>query len=121
DYDFEVASFLESRISGLKADKIISKLGFDCSHIIKARGLFGGLWVCWKKSAQVHVINNDPQFVHFYIKKNLVFKKLFVTFVYGSPDKRLRSFLWERLDHLAHSIKDPWVLLGDFNSFLFPD
>ncbi|TYG76517.1 hypothetical protein ES288_D03G120400v1 [Gossypium darwinii] len=84
-------------------------LGFDCSHIIKARGLFGGLWVCWKKSAQVHVINNDPQF------------KLFVTFVYGSPDKRLRSFLWERLDHLAHSIKDPWVLLGDFNSFLFPD
>ncbi|MBA0678320.1 hypothetical protein Goari_019674, partial [Gossypium aridum] len=75
----------ETRISGLKADKIVSKLGFDCSHIIKARGFFGGLWVCWKKSAQVHVINNDPQFVHFYIKKNLVFKKLFVTFVYGSP------------------------------------
>ncbi|KAA3465852.1 Non-LTR retroelement reverse transcriptase [Gossypium australe] len=33
---------------------------------------------------------------------------MFVTFVYGSPKKRLRSFLWERLDYLAQSIKEPW-------------
>lgn len=36
DYEFEIASFLETRVSGPKADDIILKLGFDFSHRIEA-------------------------------------------------------------------------------------
>ncbi|XVF26388.1 hypothetical protein REPUB_Repub14bG0011700 [Reevesia pubescens] len=35
--------FIEPRVSGVKADKVIAKLGFDFSRKVDARGFAGGI------------------------------------------------------------------------------
>ncbi|MBA0874783.1 hypothetical protein Goshw_022015, partial [Gossypium schwendimanii] len=39
EFDVDVTTFLETRVSGMKADGIIAKIGLDCSHRIEARVL----------------------------------------------------------------------------------
>ncbi|MBA0791030.1 hypothetical protein Gohar_015634, partial [Gossypium harknessii] len=63
EFEVDIAVFLETRVSGPKADGIISKIGLDYSHRIKARGFAEGLWIFWKNSVQVQILQNDPQFV----------------------------------------------------------
>ncbi|MBA0870521.1 hypothetical protein Goshw_013636 [Gossypium schwendimanii] len=46
DFEVDVVAFLEKRVSGSKADEIISRIGLGCSHRIKAQGFAGGLWTC---------------------------------------------------------------------------
>ncbi|MBA0750795.1 hypothetical protein Gogos_002181 [Gossypium gossypioides] len=48
EFDVDVAASLETRVSGMKVDGIIAKIGSDCSHKIEARGFAGGLWICQK-------------------------------------------------------------------------
>lgn len=36
---------LEPRISGVKADRVISKIGFEFSHRIEAEGFSRGIWI----------------------------------------------------------------------------
>ncbi|KAK8708578.1 hypothetical protein V6N13_059616 [Hibiscus sabdariffa] len=43
------------------------------------------------------------------------------TVVYGSPNATKRKALWSNLRHLASSIRQPWVLLGDFNATIFAE
>lgn len=64
---------------------------------------------------------NDPQFVHCHLKKVNGSSDFSVTFVYGFPDKQRRKVLWDKLNSLAQSVVEPWVLLGYFNSILFPE
>ncbi|PPE00130.1 hypothetical protein GOBAR_DD02847 [Gossypium barbadense] len=38
DFEIDVAAFPKTKVSGPKANEIISKIGLDCSHGIEARG-----------------------------------------------------------------------------------
>ncbi|MBA0732937.1 hypothetical protein Gogos_016996, partial [Gossypium gossypioides] len=41
DFEIDVAASLKTKVSGPKANEIISKIGLDCSHRIEARGFTG--------------------------------------------------------------------------------
>lgn len=45
EYKPDIVSFLETRVSGFKADKIIANLGFKFSHKIEVIGFSRGIWV----------------------------------------------------------------------------
>lgn len=40
--------------------------------------------------------------------------------IYGSPTPVVRENLWNHHSHLRTMIKDPWLLIGDFNEVLLP-
>lgn len=80
DFEIDVAAFLKTRVSGPKANEIISKIGLDCSYRIEARGFTGGLWICWKNSIHIQIIHNGPQFVHCRLGKKLSSTNIIVTF-----------------------------------------
>ncbi|MBA0779736.1 hypothetical protein Gotri_003950 [Gossypium trilobum] len=103
----DVAAFLETRVSGLKANRIIARIVLDCSHRIKARGFARSLWVCWKNNVQVQILLNDPQFIHCHLGKKLGSINFLVTFVYGYLDKQKRKALWDCLDQVTHFINEP--------------
>lgn len=42
----------------------------------------------------------------------------FLSCVYGEPASDGRSVVWERLERLGCSRKEPWALVGDFNEIL---
>ncbi|MBA0602484.1 hypothetical protein Gorai_002664 [Gossypium raimondii] len=44
EYKPDIVSLLETRVSGDKFDRVISKLGFQHSHRVEAISFFGGIW-----------------------------------------------------------------------------
>ncbi|CAL9030265.1 unnamed protein product, partial [Prunus brigantina] len=41
------------------------------------------------------------------------------TMVYGSPCNTKREALWQHLDSVAKAHQYPWLIMGDFNEYLF--
>ncbi|KAE8684600.1 hypothetical protein F3Y22_tig00111105pilonHSYRG00045 [Hibiscus syriacus] len=59
DNKLYVVSFVEPRISGVKAAFVIAKLDFPNSHHIEAKGFSGGLWLCWFNFIRIQVLIGD--------------------------------------------------------------
>lgn len=46
-YDIKIMALMETRISGVKADRRVRELGFSNWIRVKATGFAGGIWVLW--------------------------------------------------------------------------
>ncbi|MBA0598271.1 hypothetical protein Gorai_008042, partial [Gossypium raimondii] len=88
EYSIDILSLLKTIVSGSKADNIIAKLGFPCSHRVEAIGFSRGIWI------------------------------VFISFVYGSPNRQKRKDLWDILKCSIPMGNYPWVAIGDFNAIL---
>ncbi|KAL4296041.1 hypothetical protein GQ457_12G028380 [Hibiscus cannabinus] len=107
------------RISGWRADRIISALGFPYSHRVEALGFSGGIWLAWYDTVRVDILCNHFQYIHCRITSASDNRSSLATMVYASPNARKRQALWSALRNLAQSIFCPWFIVGDFNATLF--
>ncbi|XP_057444746.1 uncharacterized protein LOC130736989 [Lotus japonicus] len=111
-------ALLETRVSTKKMPLILKSTGFDDFFVVEEEGFSGGIWILWKKQwGQVDIISSHRQFVHTRISPKDG-PSLQVTFVYGSPNCTVRDILWRELRRLASQISGPWLVAGDFNSYL---
>lgn len=118
NHKVEIFVVLEPRISGIKADQVIKKLGFPKSHRVEAEGFSGGIWVLWSANVDIRVLVNHPQFIHMDVTCPSLALQFFFTAVYGSPQPQLRRSLWPDLTVAAPDLASPWLLSGDFNAIL---
>ncbi|KAK8662352.1 hypothetical protein V6N13_091930 [Hibiscus sabdariffa] len=116
----DVVVFVEPRISGRRADSVISALGFTHSHRVEAIGFSGGIWVAWYDTVQVDILVTHFQFLHFRVTNKALGSALLATTVYASPSGSKRKALWPHLCSVAASIRSHWIL-GDFNATLTAD
>ncbi|WCJ37367.1 DNAse I-like superfamily protein [Euphorbia peplus] len=108
---------VETKCSGILADNVIKKIGFDFSHRVEAIGFAGGIWVLWNNPIKISVLASSWQFVHLQVQ--LLHSDPFLfTAIYGSPNPTRRKWLWDGLSSLAANIKEPWILARDFNAIL---
>lgn len=70
-----------NKVSGVKADKICNKIGFDQWLRVEALGFSGGIWIFWNNCTQIQALK---QFIHLQIKHGHYRSWLF-SVVYGSP------------------------------------
>lgn len=70
---------------------------------------------------EVAVEFNKFQFVHLRVKFPNLTNWIFFSGIYGSPNGAKRRELWSSLGSIAHSMRGPWLLLGDFNAMLSKD
>ncbi|KAK8686527.1 hypothetical protein V6N13_125551 [Hibiscus sabdariffa] len=75
---------------------------------------------CWFDHFRVDELSCHFQFVHCRIADADNRNHFLATFIYGSPNYRLRGSPWSHLKSLASTIHEPWVILGDFNATLSP-
>ncbi|KAK8669378.1 hypothetical protein V6N13_106810 [Hibiscus sabdariffa] len=111
-------AFVEPRISGWRADKIISKLAFPYSHRVEAMGFSGGIWLAWYESIQIDILHNHFQYIHCHTTSTKDNRSTLATLGYASPNARKQKALWFDLNNLGYSICCPWFLVGDFNATL---
>lgn len=122
EYHIDIMCLLETRISGVKADRVSRKLGFSNWLRLEAAGFAGGIWILWDDTnIQIEYITSNTQFIHCRIVDRRTPAERFITFVYGEPSQHKRTGLWEALTNLAPSILSPWLVIGDFNTFLNED
>ncbi|KAA3487439.1 reverse transcriptase [Gossypium australe] len=121
EYHPDMVCLLEPRVSGKKANCIIGQLGFNFSHRVEAVGFLGGIWVGWKESVRIQIIQNHPQFILLLVNDCVSNNSFFITFVYGNPNRSKRKILWEGLKAAMPPQSTPWILIGDFNAILDPE
>ncbi|KAF7837230.1 uncharacterized protein G2W53_005712 [Senna tora] len=116
-----VVLLTETRVTGDRADGIISTLGYDGFHKVDPMGFAGGLWLLWD-TAKVNLIVLGSSFQGITATLEVSNHNPFlVTFVYASPDKTKRTTLWNELIDLAGIHSLPWLVCGDFNDILETD
>ncbi|KAL4279829.1 hypothetical protein GQ457_03G024220 [Hibiscus cannabinus] len=115
-YKPEIFGNMEPRISGVAADNIIRRSGFDFSYRIEATGFSGGIWLMWNNFVSLDILAVSSQFIHARCVHSGDAKEFFITCVYASPCSSRRNRLWDQLKALEPSGHSPWVLGGDFNA-----
>ncbi|KAJ9536534.1 hypothetical protein OSB04_un000286 [Centaurea solstitialis] len=78
--------------------------------------------IAWDESVgDVMVLDIHAQSIHCFFKLRGSQESFFITFVYGANNLHERKSLWSNLRKAKVLMGDrPWVILGDFNSMLFP-
>ncbi|XP_057428997.1 uncharacterized protein LOC130722320 [Lotus japonicus] len=118
-YHLGFVAILEPRISGEKADKVLSNMGFDSITKTDANGFSGGIWCCWKQSMfSIRVVALNQQCIHLHVNPNDQ-GGWYLTVVYAHPQERMRVSLWNDLVNFKDQTSGPWFVAGDFNSVLF--
>ncbi|KAK8553210.1 hypothetical protein V6N13_089422 [Hibiscus sabdariffa] len=97
DNILDLVVFIEPRISGHRADVLISALGFPHSHRVEAIGFSDGIWVASYDIVQVDIFITHFQFIHFRITNRKVDSTLLATTLYSSPSGSNRKMLWPHM------------------------
>ncbi|XP_074265677.1 uncharacterized protein LOC141588121 [Silene latifolia] len=82
----------------------------------------GRIWIMWDEQVyKVELISKYAQVIHVrvtYILKNFSW---ILSMVYGFNKSHEREDLWHALNSLGNCMRDPWLVMGDFNNVLFMD
>lgn len=118
-----VLIIIEPQISGQKADKVISKMGFNNSYRSEAEGFSGGIWLLWEYfQVNIDIINTSSQLIHCKVSLQEGKDNFFLTCVYGSPNPLVRQGLWSQLENIYNVIRSSkWTCMGDFNFYTVVD
>lgn len=118
-YSIRVMALMETRVSGARADKITTRLGFSNWFRVEATGFAGGIWVLWNNwDVDIQYIGSNTQVIHCKLTEKTSCDESYVSFVYGEPNAQMRVALWSYLRSLAHNVRGKWLVVGDFNAFL---
>lgn len=113
-----VLALVEPRISGLRADEVCDRLGYDGLIRVEAQVFAGGLWLLWNSaSILVTLVRLDPQHITVEVVRRDE-EPWILTAIYASPISSDRLHLWEDLAIFAEMNNLPWLLAGDFNATL---
>ncbi|PPD83329.1 hypothetical protein GOBAR_DD19744 [Gossypium barbadense] len=108
-------------VSRVKADGIITKIGYPDSFRVEANGFAGGIWLCWNNDIMVDILNRHSQVVHVKIHSTMSLDNFFCSIVYASPHAAKRRELWQVLNSLAVLVEGHWMLASNFNSIIDTD
>lgn len=117
-YKLSFLAILEPRISGVRAEKVIDKLGFDRGARVDAVGFAGGIRCLWRKSKIAIKVLSSSKFCILLKVNPRSSTPWHLAVVYRSPQERHREDLWNELHHIHNNINLPWSVAGDFNSVL---
>lgn len=109
----DILCLLETKQKDDYVRDLVCELGYDRCVTVPPQGMSGGIAVLWKKYLYVSVLFQSPNLVDCFVEMNDV--SYYLSFVYGYPDPSMRHLLWERLERMATTRKEPWLIMGDFN------
>lgn len=118
ELNLDIICFVETRMSSEKADNIINRLGFDNSYRIKVVGFASGIWILWKDTVMIDVVDLHNQAITFNVRDRVGASDFTVSAIYASPHSSTGRFLWDYLSSLDLKVEGSWMIAGDFNCIL---
>lgn len=111
-HDISICVMVEVSISGANSLKVLQNMGFPRYERVDAVGFSWGIWVLWE------VVSLFDQAISSLI--TLPSGQVWLsTMVYGSPCNTKCEALWQHLESVAATHQFPWLIIGDFNEYLF--
>lgn len=119
--NISIFCLVETRANSNRISRFCSNLtrSWDWAAIL-ADGFSGGILVCWKKGlGLVTPIVFSRRILHIVISSSF-FNKVIISVVYNSCRFTSQCNVWNELSKISF-INLPWLIIGDFNSILFPN
>ena len=113
-YDPDVIFLSETKNPHHVVNKKLEKLGFTNLKTIPPHGVAGGgLAIIWKEWLNLEIMSSCSSY--FDTRISYEGNVSYLTFIYGSTDKRRRKQTWNYLTSLALIRDAAWLITGDFN------
>nr|XP_016475845.1 PREDICTED: uncharacterized protein LOC107797465 [Nicotiana tabacum] len=81
----------------------------------------GRIWLLWKQNVEVQILLLDEHSIHCEVQERSSTFKTLITVVYESNEVNKRQQLWDKLVNLGATIKESWLLSGDFTNVIHTD
>ncbi|XP_017604816.1 uncharacterized protein LOC108451662 [Gossypium arboreum] len=115
--DPNIIFFCETKINANKFDSIRRKCRMEGCLAVKVEGKSGRLVMMWKDSKMVEIqtycSNHIDLLIHVENDSPICF-----TGFYGNTDPNKRQCSWNMLRRVGKSVKEKWIIWGDFNAIL---
>ncbi|XP_075096574.1 uncharacterized protein LOC142174641 [Nicotiana tabacum] len=106
----------------MKAKRIMNKVCSDWRFCYNYKEHPNGrIWLLWKQNVEVQILLLDEHSIHCEVQERSSTFKTLITVVYESNEVNKRQQLWDKLVNLGATIKESWLLSGDFNNVLHTD
>ncbi|KAI8029593.1 hypothetical protein LOK49_LG01G03922 [Camellia lanceoleosa] len=103
--------------TAMRPQQHFQTLGFTMSTFVDPIGKSGGIWIVWDAShVNVRASLVSFQAIHATVHKE-DYEEWVLATVYASPNPSLRDTLRNDLESVAHNMKKPWLVTGDFNDY----
>ncbi|KAK4260674.1 hypothetical protein QN277_003758 [Acacia crassicarpa] len=109
---------METKIKSARITKLRNKCGFSRDLYVEPRGLAGGLALWWHNSISLTVLYKSKNVIHVLMESKCLQTPKLISFVYGPPKEGERRLVWNLMRNLVASVRDSWLLVGDFNDLL---
>lgn len=118
-FNIHILFIVEPRVSGERAKRVISRLGFSKDYRVEAEEFSRGIWILWDANLfNIDILSTSSQCIHTFISFSDGTERFFLTCVYGSPVPSMRQNLWKFLEVIKDSIQNmKWLCMGDFNAY----
>ncbi|XP_030479275.1 uncharacterized protein LOC115696515 [Cannabis sativa] len=111
---------MESRLVKNAINFVKTKLHFDSGLEMLRVGRSGGLLLLWTNDVKVTLCSQSISHFDCYVLCAITNVSFHLTCFYGSPVDSLKPHTWPILKRIGRdNPRDPWLLIGDFNAFLF--
>ncbi|XP_028127267.1 uncharacterized protein LOC114323788 [Camellia sinensis] len=108
---------METKVELASMGMFFNQMGFITSAHVDPIGRSGGILMLWNlNSIFVRVTKASSQLITTKIVTQ-EYPEWLLSAVYASPVSSKRKELWERLESIAQSTSEPWMVAGDFNDF----
>lgn len=119
-HKIDIFGILESKFDKKDLDSLM-RIRFPGMQVINNfdSNSRGRILVIWNPaSVDLEVMSMESQCVHVRVTCLRTAKVFCASFIYGLNKIVQRRMLWDNLKQVGSTIKDPWVLMGDFNNVL---
>lgn len=80
----------------------------------------GRIWLAWDKNVwEIKFLAGSDQVLHCYTRSILLKAEITLSCVYALKATVQKQPFWDDLFAFSRGVRWPWLVAGDFNSFLF--
>ncbi|OMP12130.1 reverse transcriptase [Corchorus capsularis] len=118
-YDPQFLFLMETKNKEKKLEVLRRKMHMEGRIYVEPEGLSGGLALWWVAGISVEVVDATKNFIDVRVEDDIQGVKCRICWVYGPPKFADRKVVWEMIKGRAKDFDGPWMMLGDFNDFLY--
>ncbi|PPR90579.1 hypothetical protein GOBAR_AA30105 [Gossypium barbadense] len=107
----------ETKMSANDFRRVQNKCRMQNGLAVNSEGRSGGLALMWRDGMNVSIQNYSKHHIDSMVKLENN-KNIRVTGFYGHANPNLRSNSWDILRRVGESVREEWIVGGDFNAIL---
>ncbi|KAH1084400.1 hypothetical protein J1N35_024161, partial [Gossypium stocksii] len=115
--DLDVIFLCETKVKTNSFDSICRKCRMEGCLDVNAEGKSGGLVMMWKEGNKVDIQTYSSNHIDTMIQVENETAIRFTGF-YGNTDPNKRHLSWDMLKRVGRTVKETWIIGGDFNAIL---